>query len=172
VTLAAVVVVVVVGVVVLVVVLVEVVVVVGTVVLVVLDVDVVVGVVVDVVLVDVLVEVDVDVDVDVLDVEDVLVVVVVEPVGSFCLETTEGPRTPRAAATPIPHSSASASTVAAKRVIRRGRGFTGDPPGDSGGSLTKMPGRRQTCAALAKIPRSGHTRRLRRRRADNPRPRR
>jgi hypothetical protein len=167
-----VVVVVVLGVVVLVVVLVEVVVLVGAVVLV--EVDVLVGVVVDVVLVDVLVEVEVDVDVDVLDVEDVLDVVVVEPVVDSSWEdaTLMGPRTPRAAATPIPHSSASASTVAAKRVIRRGRGFTGDPPGDSGGSLTKMPGRLQTCAALAKIPRSGHTRRLRRRRADSPRPRR
>jgi hypothetical protein len=106
-----------------VVVLVDVVVVVGVVVLVVLvevDVD-----VVDEVLVLVLVLVDVLVDVDV-------VVVVVEPVVvSCCDERTEGPRTPRAAATPIPQSSASARSVTAKRAVRRGRGFTGGPPGVS-----------------------------------------
>jgi hypothetical protein len=114
-----------------VVVLVDVVVVVGTVVVVlcVVDVEVVLEVldVVDVVVLDV--EVDVlDVDVDVVLVESVDPVVV-----SCCEALTVGPRTPRAAATPIPQSSASAVSVTARRAVRRGRGFTGGPPGESGG---------------------------------------
>jgi hypothetical protein len=127
--------VVVVGVVVVVpvVVLVDVVVVVGTVVdvLCVVDVEVVLEVlevvdVVEVLVLDVDVEVvDVDVDVDVESVDPVVV--------SCCEALTVGPRTPRAAATPIPQSSASAVSVTAKRVVRRGRGFTGGPPGESGG---------------------------------------
>jgi hypothetical protein len=139
--------VVVVGVVVVVpvVVLVDVVVVVGTVVVVVLDVEVVVGVVVEVLIdVDVLevdVDVGVEVDVEVLDVVEVDVLEVelvdsVEPVVdvvvSCCDEATVGPRTPRAAATPSPLRSASAASVAAKRAVRRGRGFTGVPPGGFG----------------------------------------
>ena len=142
---AVVVVVVVVGVVVLV--LVEVVVVVGTVVVVVEEVDVVVGVVVEVVLDVELVEVEVDVDVDVLEVVDVLDVV--EVVVCCWDATTVGPRTPRAAATPSPLRSASAASVATKRAVRRGRGFTGVPPGVSRGvSLPEMPPKHETCAAL------------------------
>lgn len=145
--------VVVVGVVVVVVpvVLVDVVVVVGWVVdvLVVVDVEIVVEVLV-VVLVDV--EVLVEVDVLVVELVDPVEVVVV----SCCEERTLGPRTPRAAATPIPQSSASARSVAAKRAVRRGRGFTGDPPGgESGVSLSEMPLGAQTCAPPAGITRSG-----------------
>jgi hypothetical protein len=112
------------------------------------EVVVVVGTVVDVVLVVVDVELVVDVlvvvDVDVLVLVDV--VVVVEPVVvSCCEERTVGPRTPRAAATPIPQSSASASSVTAKRAVRRGRGFTGGPPGESGVSLSEIPPIGETC---------------------------
>jgi len=115
------------------------------------DVVVVVGVVVDVVLVDVEVEVEVEVDVlvvvdvDVLVLVDVVVVVVEPVVVSCCEERTVGPRTPRAAATPIPQSSASASSVTAKRAVRRGRGFTGGPPGESGVSLSEIPPIGETC---------------------------
>jgi hypothetical protein len=129
--------VVVVGVVVVVpvVVLVDVVVVVGTVVVVlcVVDVEVVLEVLEVVDVVEVLV---LDVDVEVLDVDvvDVELVESVEPVVVSCCEAlTVGPRTPRAAATPIPQRSASAVSVTARRAVRRGRGFTGGPPGESGG---------------------------------------
>jgi hypothetical protein len=109
-----------------VVVLVDVVVVVGVVVEVLVVVVVVDGVVVEVVVLDVEVDVEVDVDVDV----DVLVDVLVVDVVVCCWEaTTVGPRTPRAAATPSPLRSASAAMVATKRAVRRGRGFTGVPPG-------------------------------------------
>jgi hypothetical protein len=100
-----------------VVVLVDVVVVVGTVVVVVLE-------VLDVV--EFVVEVLDVVEVDVLEVElvdEVEPVVVV--VDSCWDEDGFGPRTPRAAATPSPLRSASAASVAAKRTVRRGRGFTG-----------------------------------------------
>jgi len=106
-----------------VVVLVDVVVVVGTVVLVVLEVLDVVELVLEV---EVEVEVLDVVDVDVLEVELVDEVEPVVVVVESCWDDEEfGPRTPRAAATPSPLRSASAASVAAKRTVRRGRGFTG-----------------------------------------------
>lgn len=103
-----------------VVVLVDVVVVVGTVVVVVLEVLDVVELVLEVV------EVLDVVDVDVLEVELVdEVEPVVDVVDSCWDDEGFGPRTPRAAATPSPLRSASAASVAAKRTVRRGRGFTG-----------------------------------------------
>jgi hypothetical protein len=117
------------------------------------DVVVVVGVVVDVVL-DVVVVVEavdeVDVEVLVLVDVDVLVDVVVEPVVVVVVccgvEWGLGPRTPRAAATPSPLSSASAASVTAKRAVRRGREFTAFLRGDLGVSLAEMPTEPQTCA--------------------------
>jgi hypothetical protein len=103
-----------------VVVLVDVVVVVGTVVVVVLEVVDVVEFVLDVV--EVLDVVDVDVLVVELVDEVEPVVLVVE---SCWDDDGFGPRTPRAAATPSPLRSASAASVAAKRTVRRERGFTG-----------------------------------------------